>query len=349
MKKVLSIVIVFALIFAICACGNASSPANTTPETAASTESADSTTIGEPVTLKLGHAHDASSVYQVAAQAAADYAYEKSGGTINIEIYSDSSIGNEPELLEGLQLGIIDMATIAPGNMNEYCPTLKLFLLPYLFENDEHVEKVLASEYGDMILQSVEDSLGIHALSVGQSGFRQTMNTVHSIYTPADLEGIRIRVPNWPGVIAAFETWGAVPEILAYTEVYTSLSGGVIEGVENPLSVLVSDHFYEVCNYLSITNHVYDCTFFCCSDKAYSSLSAEQQLILKEAFDYASEVSFEFVANEMDNYIKIMEENGVTINYIEDYTPFSESVAYVYDDYADTVDPALIDGILSLK
>lgn len=340
---ILSVIMVMCFLTA-CGSSNQNTAAANTDNTDAAADTADNS-----VVLKLGHAHDSSSVYQVAAQAAADYAYEKSGGTIKIEIYSDSSIGNEPELLEGLQLGTIGMATVAPGNMNEYCQTLKLFLLPYLFENDEHVQRVLESEFGDKILAAVEEDLGFHALAIGQSGFRQTMNTVRPIYTPDDLKNIRIRVPNWPGVISAFETWGAVPQVLAYTEVYTSLSGGVIQGVENPLAVLVSDHFYEVCNYLSITNHVYDCTFFCCSNKAFDKLSSEQQQILKEAFEYASEVSFEFVANEMDSYIKTMEDNGVEVNYIEDYAPFADSIQFIYDDYKDVVDPELIQGILSLK
>lgn len=352
MKKILALILALALCISLCACRTSSS-STASPESPSTTDSQTaeekSNAVGSPVTLKLGHAHDTSSVYQVAAQAAADYAFEHSGGTIQIDVYSDSSLGNEPELLEGLKLGTIDMATIAPGNMNEYCPTLKLFLLPYLFADDAHAQRVFNSEYGDMIFAAIENDLGFHALAAGQSGFRQIMNTVRSISSPADLEGIRIRVPNWPGVISAFTTWGAVPQVIAYTEVYTSLSSGVIEGVENPLSVLVSDHFYEVCNYLSITNHVYDCTFFCCSNKAFDKLSVEQQEILKEAFEYASDVSFEFVASEMDNYIKTMEDNGVTVNFVEDFEPFSESVAYIYDDYAEIVDPAIIEGIISLK
>lgn len=327
-------------------CNNQTKESNKTSNTEGITTN---DTAENTVVLKLAHAHDKASVYQIAAEAAAKYAEETSKGTLKIEVYSDSSLGNEPELIEGLKMGTADLAMIAPGNMNEYCSTLKLFLMPYLFENDEHVAKIMNSEVKREILDAVENDLDIKAYTIGEAGFRQTMNNIRPINNIQDMKGISIRVPNWPGVIKAFETWGAIPQVIAYTEAYTSLSSGVIQGIENPLSVLTADHFYEVCKYLTMTNHVYDCSFYCGSKSAYDKLSDNQKKILEDALEVASITSYKFVAEENETYLKTMADNGVLINEIKDTGEFSDSIQFIYDDFSKDVSPELVQKIIDLK
>lgn len=330
MKKVLALVLVVVLMLALGTTAFAAKPSG-------------------PVVLKLSHSHNEESQYQAAALAIKEYVEEKTEGAVQIDIYPNSTLGDEVEGLDGLILGTVDLLMIAPGNMAERSPILNLFSLPYMFESEQHAENVMFGDLGKEILAQVEKDIGITCFTYGQVGFRNTMNNLRSIYTPADLKGVKLRVPNIAPIISAFDAFGAVPITSAFSEVYTSISAGMMNGLENPLSVLTSDKFYEVCNYLTLTEHVYDPSIYCGSNAAMQKLTEEQQQILREAMEIGAKLSFEIVAEEQANYISIMEENGVTVNEVTDKSEWAELVAPIYDQYSDVLSADFIAQIKSYK
>lgn len=335
--KLCAILLCLVMMFTLfAACGNGEeTPADTS-------KPADASKPAETIVLKLTHSHAEESQYQAASLAFKEYVEEKSGGAIQIDVYPNSTLGEEVESIDGLLLGTIDLAIVSPGNLADRAPLLACLNLPYLFESQEHADAVMFGEIGREILDQGEADTGLIMYTYGQVGFRNTMNNVRSLYTPADLEGIKLRVPNIASYVNLFERLGAVPLTTAFNEVYTGVSAGMMDGLENPTSVLVSDNFFEVCKYLTLTEHVYDPCIYVGSGYLKDKLTEEQQQILADGFDVASEVSFEYVAEAQTEYISIMEENGVTVNEVTDKGEWAAIAAPIYDDFADTVPPELI-------
>lgn len=206
---------------------------------------------------------------------------ERTDGNISISTYPASQLGGEREQLEGVQFGSIEMAVLAGPIPNIY-PDAMVFDLPYLFSNRDVAYKVLDGEFGEKILNGMLNKTGIRALAWGENGFRHFVNNIRPIKTPKDLEGLKIRTMENQAHIAMVNSFGATATPMAFGELYSSLQQGVIDGMENPISLIESMRFYEVQKYLTLDGHVYNPFTFIVNNNFFERLPAKYQKIIQE-------------------------------------------------------------------
>lgn len=211
----------------------------------------------------------------------AKYVKEKSGGTIDVKVFPDSALGSSASLINQLKSGSIDFHISGSGNYAGLMPELNAFDVPFLFRDFDHVDKVMDGPIGRAILDT-GDAQGIKALALWENGFRSLTNSRNAVSKPADVKGLKIRVPTFPMHVVTWETLGANPVPMDYSEVFTALETKAIEAQDHPITVTFSAKFYEVQKYLSVTHHCYTPLVFAMNKAKFDSLTPEQQKIIMD-------------------------------------------------------------------
>jgi len=195
---------------------------------------------------------------------------EELAGQIDIELFYGGVLGSEQDVLQGLKVGT-HQATLSASGVAEINPRTAIFDLPYLFESRDDVAAMMDGPAGDLLRAGFANE-GMELLALWDNGYRVITNNVRPIETPADLGGLKIRTPNSAFRVEMFQTLGANPTPLSFSEVYSALDQGVVDGQENPVNVVNSALLYEVQDYLSISNHVYLPTFLLFSQQTLDSM-----------------------------------------------------------------------------
>jgi len=295
----------------------------------------DSTSEGDgasskPVKLTFAYELPTDHPWGIGADKFKEIVEEKTNGEIEIEIHGNGSLaGSGAEIQEGIQIGTIDIG-ISSTPLAQINPFVQIFNLPYIFEDREMAWEVLDGPVGEEVGNKVEDH-NIKYLSFWEDGFRQVTNSKRPIVTPEDFNGLSIRVPESEIRIQTFKALGASPLSMSFSEVFTSLQQGAIDGQENPLSVVESSSFYDVQEYLSITNHVYTPAGLLMNMDKWNSLTDEQQEIIVEAAEAGRDINRELNEENDEQLIDEMKEKGMEVNEIEDLTPFQEVSQDVWD------------------
>ena len=205
-------------------------------------------------------------------------------------------------------------------------------------------------EIGQNILAKF-DAVGLHGLAWGEQGFRHITNNRNAIETPADVEGLKIRTMENPVHLAAFNAMGAAPTPMAWPEVISSLQQGVIDGQENPLSVIVSVKLDEVQEYLTLSGHVYSPAMLLVSKPFWDGLNDEQ----KAAFEKAAAAGVEAMRGYVDTVetsgVETLKERGMKVNALsaEEKAKFQEAIASAYEGYYETYGKDLVDSIVNFE
>lgn len=303
LSLVLSAAMAAGLILSGCGGGNTSttaaadgtSAAGGTTAAAAATEAPSSESGGgEKITIRIGHSMSEDNIYQVCAEAFRDKAVELLGADrVEVIIYPNAVLGTQTEMIEAMQMGTLD--AVAFGRHSQIDSRLDVLNLPYLFSSDEHMTKVLRGDEGASIRERVAecfDSAGIKMLGMFEAGFRQITSS-RKIEKMEDLKGLVIRTPNTPVLMDSFSAWGANPTPLDFSELYTALQTKVVDAQENPYQLISTSAFYEVQDYLCVTNHSTICDQLQFSKKVWDTYPADVQEALAEAGKYACDVAGE--------------------------------------------------------
>lgn len=206
----------------------------------------------------------------------------RSNGAFTVEIYANNALGNDVEVAQQMQFGAVQAAPIPTAKLSNFNPALQLIDLPFLFPSVETTYEVLDSpEVGGRLLDALAAS-GLTGVAFWESGFKQ-LTCNHPVRSPADYEGRRVRVMESPLLIAQFETLGATAIPIAFTEVYSALQQGVVECQENPIVSINTMKFFEVQDYMMISNHGYLGTAFLFSKVWFDALSPADQEMLRSA------------------------------------------------------------------
>lgn len=313
-RRIFAGVMAAAMMLSLAACGSSSS---TTESTAASAETkaeaaAEGASSDEKITIKLGHIQSESDVWHLASEVLKEKAAEYSDGTIDIEIYPNSTLGGDRDMAEGMQMGTVDMALIA-GVLSNFDDSISLLEIPYIFHSDEEFEKIVYGDCGEEIAQNVLDSSGIRILDWWERGPR-LITSSKPINSLEDAKGLKIRIPEIKAMQEVFSAWGMAPTTMSWSEVYTSLSQGVIDAQENPIPFFYSGSIYEVNKYIANTEHKYEYVCVTIADSTWNKLSAAQQEALKKACDDATAYHNENVKQIAEEDLKDMVDNyGVTV------------------------------------
>lgn len=273
---------------------------------------------------------------------------ERTDGRIIIETYPNSQLGAERETLEGVQNGSIEMAVISTGPFSGFSQSMMVLDLPYLFKNGEEAFGVLDGEFGDKLFENLLADTGMRGLAWGENGIRHMANNIKKIETPADVEGLKIRTQENQAHMDMIKAFGGGPTPIAFNELYSSLQQGVIDGYENPFSLIVGMKFYEVTKYLTLTSHVYGVYGFVINDDVYSSLPADLQQILEEEAEKWAVIEREMNQAQEEEGRKVMEEYGVEITELTDeqYNAFRDLAMPVVESYRDVVGADIYDLLM---
>jgi len=268
----------------------------------------------------------------------------KTNGEIKVQVFSNSQLGNDRDLAEGLQLGSVDMALIA-GVLGNFYEPIQLLELPYLFENQEHLKKVIYGPVGEEIKQNMQKKAGIVGLEFWERGPRE-LTTNKPINKVEDLQGLKIRVPEIPPMVAAWKAMGANPTPMAWGEVYTALQQKTIDAQENPFANIIGGKIHEVQTHMALTNHVYGYVMHVVSEKTWNKLTAEQQKAIREAAKETMEWQNAEVARQEADLLQQLKDSGMTVTE-PDITEFKARAMTVHAEFAQKYGQDIYDKIIN--
>ncbi|WP_306754522.1 TRAP transporter substrate-binding protein [Paracoccus actinidiae] len=300
--------------------------------------------------IKIGYALAEESHYGAGAKAFEESLKNSLGDQFTFRHFPSSGLGGEREVLEGLQLGTVEMTIASDGTLSNFVPEVGVLGIPFLLRDKDHARAVLDGEIGDEMLAKFENA-GLHALAWGEQGFRHITSNRGPIETPADLEGLKIRTMENPVHIEAFRALGAAPTPMAWPEVIGALQQGAIDGQENPLSVIVSAKLNEVQKNLTLDGHVYSSTIILISPSLWGNLDDEQKAAFEKAADDAV-VAMRAYVDEVDaSGVAQMQEAGMTVNELsaEQKAAFREALAERYKAYEAQFGKELMDRIQAFE
>jgi TRAP-type transport system periplasmic protein len=338
MKKVLSIIALSSMVM-LSACGGGGS----------SKTDAGGEAKGEVIKLKVGHTLADTSHYQKGMEKFQELVKEKSNGTIELEIFPNGSLGGERDMIEGLNVGSVDMVLTSTGPMSGFAPEVTVVDLPFLFENEEHAHKVLDGEIGDDLRSKVEKTMSVKTLAWWENGFRNVTTGKQAVEKPEDLKGIKIRTMENDIHMESFSAMGAQPTPMSFTELFTALQQGVIDAEENPVPVIMTSRFYEVQGHLTMTRHFYNPSLVLISPSKFDSLTDDQKKALEEAAVEAGKYERQVVQDMEKQYISELKEKGMKVIEDPDLEPFKEAVKPVYEKYEPVFGKELIEKIRNEK
>jgi len=337
MKKILLMLMVVVLVASLGACaqpgggGAAGAPAAPgTPATAADGQ--------DTIILTFGHVLAPEHPYHLGALRFKEILEATSPVPVEVQIFHSAQLGSERDMTEGLQLGTLDMV-IAPGTIVLFEPRMGVLYLPHIFDDEAHAHRVLDGEIGDYLAQTLPDN-GLRLLAYWENGFRNVTNNLRPVYTPDDIIGMRLRVPENPIYQAIFEHFGASVATIPFAEVYAALQQGVVDAQENPLAIILTSRFYEVQNYLSLTAHVYGPAQVLISEARWQSFTPELQDAIKAAAIEARTYQRQALATMRDEALIYLADH-ITINEIN-REAFSAAGAEIWElyreDFGDLID-----------
>lgn len=298
------------------------------------------------MTLKFGHVGNPGSLFEATVENFAACVNGSMGGAVEVQTFGSSQLGKDKELLQKLKLGQVDFS-LPSSVMSSVDDAFGIFEMPYIIADRDHMRRV----QGEMmdVFQSAANAKGYHIVGLAENGFRNITNNTRPINVPSDLEGIKLRTPNGVWRLKMFQEYGANPTPMAFSDVFTALQTGVIDGQENPYAQIASAKFQEVQKYLSVTGHVYTPAYILMSKKKYDKLNAATQAGLADCATKTQDFTYEKAAELEASLLKVIEDAGVAVN-TADKAAFIAASAPIYKQFADEVEggQAMIDKVLGL-
>lgn len=293
--------------------------------------------------LKAGHTLAPDHPYQLGLLKFAEIIKEKTGGEITLDAFHSSQLGSERELIEGMQMGTVDMAVISTAPLAGFTKSFLVYDLPFIFPNSAAAHKVLDGEIGQKSLADL-DKIGIVGLAFYENGFRQVTNSVRPIVKPEDARGLKIRTMENKIHMASFRAVGANPVPMAFGELFTALQQKTIDAQENPLPIIFTSKFYEVQEFCSMTNHFYSPAPLLMSKAVWNKLTPEQQTIIKDAAVEARAYQREELAKQDAAFVKSLADAGMKMNDV-DQAAWLKAMEPVYKQFESEIGADVIKAV----
>lgn len=252
----------------------------------------------------------------------ADKVDELTGGSVEVKVYDNGTLFTAENEFDALISGETDMAYISFPQIATQIPSFSMFGSGYFFSSYEHMTSVLNGDIAaQYIWPKVRETLNVEPLGSLYLGSRVVNTRNKEINSYADMDGLLLRMPNSEAWLFLGEALGANPTPLSFSELYTALQTGAVDGQDNPLPTIESAKFYEVTNYIAITNHVIDSIMPCINSDTWNSLSESQQDAIRQAMAYAIDYNDRTRIESENSMVEFFEEEGLTVTYpdIEDF------------------------------
>ena len=270
---------------------------------------------------------------------------ERTDGRYKVEVYHSAQLGQEADTIEQVRAGVIDLNRVSMGPWNGLVPETQVPSLPYIFRSPEHMRKVMLGEIGDEIAAGFEEH-GVVLLTYYDGGARSFYNSQKPIESPADIQGMKLRVMQSDIFVDMVAALGGTATPMPYGEVYSAIQSGVVDGAENNFPSYDTAGHFEVATNYSLDEHLIVPEVFVMSKASWDKLSAEDQAIFKEAARESAEKQFELLDAQVAASRAKVEEAGSTIN-VPEKQPFIDAMKPVYDKYV--TDPALKDLVARIQ
>jgi tripartite ATP-independent transporter DctP family solute receptor len=262
-------------------------------------------------TLRLGHNISTSSPYHLSAEHFARLVQERTQGRIRVQVFPAGALGNERDMIEGAQIGTIDLVVTSSAAAGPFVPALRILDVPFLFRDPAHARSVLDGPLGAELLAAMP-ARNLIGLAWGDIGFRH-ITANRAIRTVEDMRGLKLRAQNNPIHLSAYRALGAQPTVIGFNELYAALQTGVVDANEQPVSIHVASRFYEVQRHLTLTGHLVASAMFVASPSSFNRLPAATQEILRVAARESIPV-MRNAADEQDRAgLATLRERGMTI------------------------------------
>jgi len=263
--------------------------------------------------LRFSFTVSEATAWGMSSQLFADLIYERTRGNVNIQVFPNEVLagGNQAQAAEMVMMGITDLdfrSNIIFTVMNE---NFGVISLPFMYESAEQAHEMLQGPAGDHYRQMLLNN-GLVLLGFGESGMRQLTSST-PIRTVEDLVGQRIRVPGMQLLMAAFERMGANPISMSFAEVFMALQQGAIDGQENPVDIIYGNLIYEVQNYITLWNYVYDALFLTVNQRLFDSFPPDYQRIFREVGEHAAAFQVQLNRQRIAEQLAYFESRGVTV------------------------------------
>jgi len=284
--------------------------------------------------IKFGHVGEPGSLFAASAEEFAKRANARLGGKAKVVVFGSSQLGGDKELLQKLKLGTVDIA-LPSTVMSSEADLFGVFEMPYLVKDRAHMRRIENEVFWKSLAPAAE-AKGLKVIAVWENGYRHITNSKRPINTPADLQGIKLRVPEGKWRVKMFQAYGANPSPMKFSEVFTALQTGVMDGQENPFTQIYSAKFQEVQKYLSLTGHVYTPAYATVGSKKWASLPADVRGTLEAVARETQVFVYDKAARDDEELLGKIKAAGVQVN-TPNKDAFIAASKPVYEDFAKEV------------
>jgi len=291
-------------------------------------------TASAQVEIKLGHVGEPGSLFAKSSEEFAKRANTRLGGKAKVVVFGSSQLGGDKEMVQKLKLGTIELA-LPSTVMSSEADLFGMFEMPYLVKDRKHMQAIEKAVFWPKLAPEVEKK-GLKVLAVWENGYRHITNNRKPIRVPGDLQGIKLRVPEGKWRVKMFQTYGANPSPMKFSEVFTALQTGVMDGQENPFSQIVSAKFQEVQKFLSLTGHVYTPAYLTAGSKKWASLPADVRKVLEDTAKEMQAAVYAMAEKDDNELIDKIKAAGVQVNEA-DKAAFVAASKAVYDEFGKEV------------
>jgi len=284
--------------------------------------------------IKFGHVGEPNSIFANSSEEFARRANAKLGSKAKVVVFGSSQLGGDKELLQKLKLGTVDMA-LPSTVMSSEADIFGVFEMPYLVEDRAHMGRIEKELFWSKMAPEAEKK-GLKILAVWENGYRHVTNSKRPVDVPADLQGIKLRVPEGKWRVKMFQAYGANPSPMKFSEVFTALQTGVMDGQENPFTQIYTAKFQEVQKYLSLTGHVYTPAYAIVGAKKWATLPEDVRKILEETAKETQAWVYAAAEKDDNDLLAKLKAAGMQVN-----TPNKEAFIAaskpVYEEFAKEV------------
>ncbi len=298
--------------------------------------------------IKLGHVGAPGSLFAKSAEEFANRANEKLGSKAKVVLFGSSQLGGDRDMVQKLKLGTIDLA-LPSSVMSSQSDLFGIFELPYLVQDRAHMQRIEKEVVWPSLAPEAEKK-GLKIIAVWENGYRHITNNKKPIKVPSDLKGIKLRVPEGKWRVRMFQDYGANPSPMKFSELFTALQTGVMDGQENPFTQIYSSKLHEVQKFVSLSGHVYTPAYLTAGSKKWGALPADVRKILEDTAKEVQGFVYKTAEAEDKDLLDKIKKSGVQVNDV-DKKAFVDASKQIYSDFGNEVKgaKALIDKANSLR
>ncbi len=265
------------------------------------------------IVIKIGTGVAPDHPENVGARKIKELVEKKAGDKLEVQVFTDGQLGDQRTMVENMRNGTLEITWVTVDFFGSYEPILNIFAAGYLFRDSAHSYKVFDGPIGNEVRALVEKH-GVKLLGYYEAGLRHVTNNVRPIVTPADIKGLKIRVPQAKYSLSTLKYMGANPVAMSFGELYTALQQKVVDGQENPVSNIYKSKFYEVQKYISLTGHQHLTHMVMYSDKLWNTLPPDLQKVVRDSVIESQDTQRKAVRDDDQTLLAALKEKGMQAN-----------------------------------